>query len=60
MKILDDLDDDVEKADVSMISMSKRLRLLAEQTSQSERAQWSIICCLLFTLAVLTFMVLGD
>uniref|UniRef100_A0A7S0Q6T0 t-SNARE coiled-coil homology domain-containing protein n=1 Tax=Coccolithus braarudii TaxID=221442 RepID=A0A7S0Q6T0_9EUKA len=58
--ILDSLDEDVEKADTNMNAMSRRLKILAEQTKSSERAQWSIITCLLVVLGVLTFMVMSD
>jgi len=58
--ILDDLDQDIGRADGAMHSMNKRLKGLVEQTQSSERAQWSIIVCLLGLLAVLTFMVLAD
>jgi t-SNARE complex subunit (syntaxin) len=58
--ILDNLDDDIEHADSSMKSMRSRMQALATQASSSERAQWSIIACLLLILGVLTLLVLSD
>uniref|UniRef100_A0A7S4FCS2 t-SNARE coiled-coil homology domain-containing protein n=1 Tax=Chrysotila carterae TaxID=13221 RepID=A0A7S4FCS2_CHRCT len=58
--ILDSLDEDVDKADGSMNLLNKRMRILAEQTKSSDKAQWSIITCLLIVLGILTFMVLSD
>jgi len=58
--ILDSLDGDIENADSSMKSMRSRMQALATQASSSERAQWSIIACLLLILGVLTLLVLSD
>jgi hypothetical protein len=57
--ILDSLEDDIERTDTTMQAMNKKLRSLVDQTKQSDRAQWSIIGCLLVLLAVLTFMLLS-
>lgn len=58
--ILDNLDDDIEQADSSMKSMRSRMQALAAQASSSERAQMSLIVCLLIILGVLTMLVLSD
>lgn len=45
--ILENLEDDIDSADSSMKSMRSRMNALYAQTASSERAQWSIILCLL-------------
>jgi chromosome segregation ATPase len=58
--ILDNLEDDIEHADSSMKAMRLRMQSLAVQASSSERAQWSLIACLLLIFGVLTLLVLSD
>ena len=57
--ILEKLEEDVDKADTGMQSMQKKLRGLVEQAKSSDKAMYSVICCLLTILGVLTFMVLS-
>ncbi|EOD05415.1 hypothetical protein EMIHUDRAFT_97305 [Emiliania huxleyi CCMP1516] len=57
--ILENLEDDIDSADSSMKSMRSRMNALYAQTASSERAQWSIILCLLGVLAVLTLLVMS-
>ena len=57
--ILDELEQDVEKADTGMKSMQKRMTGLMNDAKNSDKALYSIICCLLLVLGVLTTMVLS-
>lgn len=57
--ILEQLEEDVDRADTGMQSMQKRLHGLVEQTKNSDKALYAIIGCLLLLLAVLTMMVLS-
>ena len=57
--ILEELEDDVERADTNMQQVQKKLKGLVEQAKNSDRALYSIIGCLLILLGVLTTMVLS-
>ena len=57
--MLEQLEEDVEKADSGMQSMQKKLRGLVEDAKNSDRAMYSIIGCLTLVLMILTFMVLS-
>ena len=57
--ILDQLEEDVDRADSGMQTMQKKLRSMVEDAKNSDKAMYSIICCLLSVLAILTFMVLS-
>ena len=57
--MLEQLEEDVEKADSGMQSMQKKLKGLLEEAKNSDKAMYSIIGCLLLILAFLTFSVLS-
>jgi len=57
--ILEQLEEDVDKADSGMQTMNKKLKGLVEAAKSSDKAMYSVICCLLTILGVLTFMVLS-
>jgi t-SNARE complex subunit (syntaxin) len=57
--MLEEFEDDVDKADSNMHSLQKRLRGLVDDAKSSDRALWSVIGCLVIVLLVLTFMVLS-
>ena len=58
--ILDNLDDDMDRTETSMNSMSKKLNSLMTAAKSSERGQWAMIACLLLTLGVLVLTVLDG
>ena len=57
--ILEDLESDVDRTDSMMQNMSKKMKQLANDAKNSDRALWSIIACLLVLLGVLVIMVLS-
>ena len=57
--ILEELESDVERADTGMQTMQKKLKGLVEQTKNSDRALYAVICCLVILLGFLTMMVLS-
>ena len=57
--MLEDLEEEVDKTDTTMQSMSKKMKALASEAQNSDRALWSIIGCLLIVLAILVIMVLS-
>ena len=56
--ILENLEEEVDKADSGITGLNKSLRKLVDEAKSSDRAQYAIIACLLITLVVLTTMVL--
>ena len=57
--ILESLEEDVERTDTSMKSMSKRMGSLVEQAKNSDRALWTTIVLLSLLLAFLVYQVLS-
>ena len=57
--ILENLEDDVERADSGMQTMQKKLKSLVTETQSSDRAMYSIIACLVIVLVILTGMVMS-
>ena len=57
--MLEELEEDVDKADAGMQSMQKKLKGLLDEAKNSDKAMYSIIGCLLLILAFLTFSVLS-
>ena len=56
--ILDALEEDVEKTDSSMNSMTKKTSVLMEQAQSSDRTLYSVIAFLLCLLGFLLYLVL--
>ena len=50
--ILEDLESDVDRTDSMMQNMSKKMKQLANDAKNSDRALWSIIACLLVLLGI--------
>ena len=56
--ILEGLEEDVEKTDSSMNSMTKKMSVLMEQATSSDHALYSVIAFLLCLLGFLLYLVL--
>jgi len=57
--ILEKLEEDVERTDTAMQSMSKKMSSLVEQAKNSDRALWTTIVLLSLLLAFLVYQVLS-
>ena len=56
---LENLEDDVDKAEGSMSSLNRKMRTMMDDAKNSDKAMYSMIFCLLLLLGVLTMMVLS-
>ena len=57
--ILEKLEEDVDRTDTAMNSMSKRMSSMVEQAKNSDRALWTTILLLSLLLAFLVYQVLS-
>ena len=56
--ILESLEDDMDRQDASMNSLTRKLRNINSAVQSSERAQFGLVVCLLILLGILILMVL--